>query len=366
MENRKQNALEKTTRENRNVNTTHPRFCGIDLMRVMSMFYVVILHTLGHGGILEATLKNSSQYYAGWFVEIWAYCAVDVIAMITGFLRVNKQIKLSHYFRVWGQVVFYCLIANILVLCLFPKEFRCDVIIEAILPVSSGRYWYFSAYTGLFVFIPFLNYALCSLRKEDTKRVVLLLIAFTAYDTLVHKFTLNNGYSVIWLIIMYLIGGVIRIHNIRETKPVILCILIVILSLLTFCWKTFGVSISFAGIQISQDILVSYTSPTIVGMSVCYLLLAKQIHVNDKIGKILAFLGRGSFAVYLINDHRYIRQKFLSNRFVDWAQTSTILMITYLIVYAILFTFGAIIIDNCRHIILCQIGKCIHKKKNNN
>lgn len=366
MEDKEQNSIEVPARETIIENTTHrisTRFYGIDFIRVLSMFYVVILHTLGHGGILEATTNNSLQYYVCWYAEIWAYCAVDMLAMISGFLCVNKHIKISQYFRRWGQVVFYCLIANILMLCFFPQEFKSDIIIEALFPVTSGRYWYFSAYTGLFVFIPFLNYALCFFRKEDTKWIVLLLVAFSVYDTIVHRFSVNNGYSVIWLIIMYLIGGVIRTHNIEKPKPIMLCILIIVLSLFTLCWKALGVSISFFGNQISQDVLISYTSPTIVGIAVCYILLAKRIQVYNRMGKILAFLGRGSFAVYLINDHRYIRQKFLSNRFADWAQASTYSMMFNLIAYALLFTIGAIVIDNCRVIACHQIGKYIRKKK---
>lgn len=342
-------------------NKTHSRFHGIDLIRVMCMFFIVILHTLGHGGILGATTEGSSQYYAAWFAEIWVYCAVDLLAMISGFLCVNKQVKISQYFKRWGQVVFYSVVGNIFVLCMFPKDYTSQVVIEGLFPVMSGRYWYFTAYTGLFVFIPILNRALCYMQKSDIKWIIFLIILFSVYDTIINRFSVNNGYSVIWLIIMYLIGGIIRTNNIEGPRPLTICLLLIVLSIITFGWKIYGVSFIIIGNHISPDTLISYTSPTIVGMSMCYILLAKRIHVRDNLGKILSFLSKGAFAVYLINDHRYIRQKFLSNSFIGWAHCSTYLMIIYLIIYAMLFTVTSIIIDNVRDMAFSYVSRLIHK-----
>ena len=49
---------------------------GIDLLRVVAMFYVVTLHCIGPGGILSAAEIGSVQYHTAWFLEIWTYCAV--------------------------------------------------------------------------------------------------------------------------------------------------------------------------------------------------------------------------------------------------------------------------------------------------
>lgn len=35
---------------------------GIDLLRIVSMFYVVILHSLGIGGVLKSAVPGSSQF----------------------------------------------------------------------------------------------------------------------------------------------------------------------------------------------------------------------------------------------------------------------------------------------------------------
>ena len=46
------------------------RNIGIDLLRIVSMFMVVILHVLGHGGILNATIPFSFNHNLLWILEI--------------------------------------------------------------------------------------------------------------------------------------------------------------------------------------------------------------------------------------------------------------------------------------------------------
>ena len=48
---------------------------GIDLLRVFSMFQVVILHVLGCGGILSKSTE--ANYLIGWLCEITMYSTVD-------------------------------------------------------------------------------------------------------------------------------------------------------------------------------------------------------------------------------------------------------------------------------------------------
>ena len=54
---------------------TDRRNYGIDLLRLVAMFMVVILHVLGQGGVLSAT--TGDKHHIAWFLETAAYCAVD-------------------------------------------------------------------------------------------------------------------------------------------------------------------------------------------------------------------------------------------------------------------------------------------------
>ena len=61
--------------------SNHERNYGIDLLKIVSMFMVVILHILGHGGVLEHALDLSLNDTIAWFIEILCYPAVNIFAL---------------------------------------------------------------------------------------------------------------------------------------------------------------------------------------------------------------------------------------------------------------------------------------------
>ena len=69
---------------------------GIDLLRILSMVFVIVLHSLGQGGILSASVSQSSQYKAAWLLEIIAFCAVDIFGLISGYVSYNKTTKIKY------------------------------------------------------------------------------------------------------------------------------------------------------------------------------------------------------------------------------------------------------------------------------
>ena len=70
---------------------------GIDALRLISMFMVVVLHVLGQGGVLKAA-KNG-QYIISWLLEIIAYCAVNCYAIISGYVGYSDVASFSRAFR---------------------------------------------------------------------------------------------------------------------------------------------------------------------------------------------------------------------------------------------------------------------------
>ena len=64
---------------------------GIDFLRILAMFFVVILHSLGKGGLLDNTVVDSPQYKLVWFMEVCAYCAVNIFALISGYVSFKQK-----------------------------------------------------------------------------------------------------------------------------------------------------------------------------------------------------------------------------------------------------------------------------------
>ena len=83
---------------------------GIDLLRLVLMFMVCMLHTLGQGGVLYASVDGTIGYKAYWFLEILSYCAVDGFAIVSGYVASNRPRKYEKLVNMWFQAFFYSFI----------------------------------------------------------------------------------------------------------------------------------------------------------------------------------------------------------------------------------------------------------------
>ena len=67
---------------------------GIDLLKILSMFFVIIIHVGGHGGLIYNADIFTLNGTIVWLIRILVYCAVNMFALITGYLCINRKIKL--------------------------------------------------------------------------------------------------------------------------------------------------------------------------------------------------------------------------------------------------------------------------------
>ena len=84
------------------------RNCGIDLLKIFSMFSIVLLHVLLRSGSLEYSEQEKDLYFfIVWILEIIAYSAVDIFALITGYLCYKKDFKITNMLYIWISLLFY-------------------------------------------------------------------------------------------------------------------------------------------------------------------------------------------------------------------------------------------------------------------
>lgn len=74
---------------------------GIELLRLVLMYMVCILHTLGRGGVLGACEAGTTGFRVFWLIEILSYCAVDGFAIISGYTAADKPRKYEKLADMW-------------------------------------------------------------------------------------------------------------------------------------------------------------------------------------------------------------------------------------------------------------------------
>ena len=324
---------------------------GIDLFKIVSMIMIITGHILGHGGILQSSL-DSTSYYVIWGIEIIIVCGVNCFAMISGFVgyREKKKIHYSRYFELWIQVFFYSVGITLLMRCL-GKNIGLRQCISSFLPVTFNQYWYFSAYTGVFLLMPFLNCIVEKMDKETIKKSVLLCaLAFSVYASFSSRwgdpFKLNNGYSIVWLSFAYLIGAMIKKYKVNEcfTSKKILFFLtgcIITSVLWRFCiGKLIGHGL--------ENISYSYLAPTTVGISIALMLLFSKFSIKGILKKIIIFFGPTTFGVYLIHEHGMFRESFILKKFTFVTTYNLVIMLAIIIGSALTIFIIAALIEKIR------------------
>lgn len=324
---------------------------GIDLLRILSMLFVVLLHSYGQGGILANVTPGTMQYKCSWMVEIIAFCAVNIFALISGYVMYDKKdIKLSSYINLWFQVVFYGLIVTLIFDIADTTVATRSDYIRSILPVTKNLYWYFTAYTGLFFLIPFLDKAITNLSNTALKKYFIIIIAvFSVYDTITNKFNLSLGYSVMWLLLVYILGAILKKCEIaKKVKTYKLVLMLIGLYLITFLYKMYGFEFNIIEYSITKSIFINYTSPTILGVAVLYVLIFSRLKFCSIFEKIIKFAAPSAFTIYLLNNHALIWQYVISGMFSTTATRSVIVILVYTFGFSIAFVVISILIDRVR------------------
>ncbi|OUM59477.1 hypothetical protein PIROE2DRAFT_63757 [Piromyces sp. E2] len=318
---------------------------GVDILKMLSMFMVVTLHTLGNGGVLESTEKNSLNFAVAYFIETAALCAVNVFAMTSGYLIVNSKCSYLKIIPLWLSVFFYSSIISILFK--FVPYIKRDISIKdfikcSFLPTLNKDYWYFTSYFGLYFFIPYINKALHAISKQEHKKLVITIIVLYAVLPLVHLyrvdvFEVKRGYSPIWLGALYVVGAYFKLYPVKVSK------------LVSFLMYIVSVIIAWSSIFTEHIDFLNYDSFFIITSGISLLLFFTQVNITSKRLQKLIVLGSSvSFSVYLIQDHPSCRH-FLKNKLKNFAKDPF-----YLLILKVLATAGAIylsasIIDLFRH-----------------
>lgn len=327
---------------------------GLDALRMLAMFMIVILHILNQGGILNASGRFTSQYEAGWLLESAAFCAVDVYALISGYVWVNAKYRYRNLIELWLQVLFYTVLTTMLFWAFVPSSVSVIEWLKAFFPVMFNQYWYFSSYVALFLFIPLLNFILEKMEKRKLQVCIgMILLFFSCMQTLFYSdaFGTNDGYSAIWLMILYMVGGYIRKYGssnngkaVRFLSGYFVMIGVTWLSKLVIEILT----LHFLGEVRAGNYLISYKSPAILLASVCLLLFFKRIQFSSFAIKVISFFSPMAFGVYLIHNHPLVFSYFMKDRFAEYAAFPWYIEIVAILGTAVCINLVCYVIDFVR------------------
>lgn len=331
---------------------------GIDLAKIFAMNLVILSHILYPGGVIES-IKEIERFVLISPLRELSLCCINIFVLATGYLSIEKDsINTSKIINMILNVLFYSISITLLFILFDQNTFRLYYIFNTI---DIGSYWFFKAYIALYLLTPFINKLISniSLRNYRILLIILLIISFLPND----YYHLNSGYSLWWLIIVYLLGGYIRERNFVFKDKYKLYILFVfsIFLLVSFNIIYFKYQISVLGYITAY--FNTYTSPLVILNSTILFFIFKDINISRGFSKIIKSISGNIFYVYIIHYQFVVAWELIINKFTFlnsffiWQEIICIMFITFLIFIL------CIIIDKVKNWIFKQTG--IEKLLNN-
>ena len=319
---------------------------GVDLLRVAAMFFVAALHIIGNGGIITGSGLLSPQFLTAQLLRIAMLCAVNCYALISGFVGWDKKPRLSGLAALWLKAVVYCLAIT----ALFAEFADYKTWLSALLPVTTGQYWYLTAYAGLFVLMPLLNFAVQKMPKREltvTLSGIFLLFCVLPISPLTDAFYLHDGYSVLWLAVVYLLGGYLGKYGILSRLSSGKWLLVFAGSIL-LAWAPRMVVLWLRPhywYDAYGNILIEYTSPTIVLAAMALLAVFSRLRLPGWAEGAVAKVSPYAFGVYLSHAHPLMFRYVLENRFSFLGTGSIPAMLGTVFAAALAICAAGIILD---------------------
>lgn len=293
---------------------------GIDLLRLAAMGLVIVLHIVGVGGVCGDTELFSLNFLAGQFLRTAAFCAVNVYALISGFVGWDRRPKLSGLLMLWLKVMVFCVVITVVFLLRDPAAVGLKDLLRALTPLRTNQYWYFTAYVGLFFFVPFLNQAIRYISGRQALvalggiAAMLVTLPFSDHRLIL---LLADGYSTLWLMILYLVGGLMgrfEVHKKLSTGKWGLVYLLGNLASLLPRLALLWLKPEYWS-PATQNLMVQYTSPTIILCAAALVGLFAGLELKGGLVRIVAKLSPHAFGVYLLHTHVLIFRRAITGRF---------------------------------------------------
>ena len=299
--------------------TEKDRNYGIDLLRMVSMYMVIILHVLSFGGVISSVPVLSVKYDVAWFLEMASYGAVNMFAITSGYVHYGRKTKYAAIIQLYFQILFYTVLTTAVFLLFFPDLVYKRTILYALLPYHLEGYWYFTSFFCLSFFMPFIDRLIDRLDRKNAARLLMAcFVVFSLLTTLLMYDIgrVNLGYSLLWLAVMYTVGACIKKYDFNIKQNTCLkCYLICVAASLAGKLAVESVTYAWKGAAEYGDLFSRYISPFIVISSVSLFLFFKNLKLHKTSISLVKFFAPATFGVYIIHLEPLLKDMFITDRF---------------------------------------------------
>lgn len=308
----------------KSMTSTKPeRESGIELLRILALFGVVVLHF--NSAALPFTEPNSSNRLMLFSTECIFICAVNLFMLISGYFMCTSQrrsiVKILELF-----VMLYAVKIGLTALSQFsshtfnPKAY-----------ISVPNNYFLILYSTVYLISPYVNITLKKLNhRQLTIMMILLLSLFSIWNigcdllgeirgeefnglTTIGMYGAQQGFTVVNFLLCYIVGAYLRITEIDKKITTSKLFLLLLLCIgIIFLWSLFNERVQGIGLRSAWE----YCNPFVILEAVLSFCLFKRLHFHSKWVNRIA---KSSFMCFLFH------QRLLNTiPYEMWVKKSTI------------------------------------------
>lgn len=295
------------------------RNSNFELMRIISMLFIVLCHIIIHGHIIENCLNQSLKFIFE-AIEFFIVIHVNSYVLTTGYFQSKSEFKQSKLWSIITSSLFYRIVIVILLTSLGLLSLTKTQLMRELFILNIDHYWFLKFYFFLYIISPILNKLIKSVDKKGLQKIILILfIVFSVIPFITgNKAYHNNGFSLINFIILYFIGAYLRKYPIKNSflfknysknlYRTILVILFLSFFLINFALHNTLTLLSSSGSVFyelfGQIDCISYSNPIVILQSISYLLFFETLDIKSK---FINNVSKTTLGVYMIHDNEYMR-----------------------------------------------------------
>ncbi len=320
------------------MNKVNERQSNYELLRIVSMLFIILWHVIFHGEILD-NCENEVLRLFFLFMAFVVHVHVNSFVLVTGYFQSQNKFKQSSVWSLINASLFYRIVFVILFSCLGLVTLTNLELLQRTFILNIEDYWFITTYLILYCLSPFLNKFIRYVDKRHYEKLLLLLFFLMSVIPYLsgNRIFNNNGYTLYNFIFLYLIGGYLRKYDI--TKSFILKrISKSLLQIILICCFFFCACLNFSIYETSHFLLgshpiiddvannfismsFSYSNPMIMIQTIVFFLFFGTLNFQSK---IINFLSKFTVEVYLIHSNI-----FVNRHLYQWLGISGVSIISY-------------------------------------
>jgi len=326
------------------------------LARIIAMLMIVSIHYWVFAFPICSQDPFSIPFLIGSIGGGISDISVNTYVLITAYFLSSSQFKLGRITSLWSQVFFYSVLIFVLVVAFDRSQLTPFNCFANFTPILSRQYWFATVFIALLFISPFLNKLLDTITKIQLKYIIGFLTIITVVLPTLMVFSsgayYGHGTDITWFVVLYMIGAYIRRYcdfDIMREHSGRLRIATMFFCLLP-AFVALAVSLiryRLTGNAECPSAFLNYNSLFVLPGSISlFLFFATRKPMGKKATKVINTLALGSFSVYLISDHRVLRDYIWSFVVSHTHTESWIMAVEYLVtiiaIYLICFTLDLI------------------------